>query len=390
MAAAAKARAAMPRAAARPKEKLGTDWCSKLDALDFVWRYIVYKFDSCEQYRPCQTCSTVDMWRKAYNEHGPAAHPCSEADFKRFRRTALEMKLPGGQNDSTALPAPFPPNVSLAQQAFNEADYGGKAVPIYINSYNRRAMLEQMVNDLLRMGYRNLTILDNNSTYPPLLDYLRQLPVGVSLIRLRRNEGHLSLFKLGLQRWHAHEYFAYTDPDLDLSTLPWTFIGDLITLHKQLHAPPDIKVGPALRLDNLPRCSKRTVDVITWEQQFWRQPVLRRVGSAAGTPVFDAKIDTTFALYPPGWGMANPNPNANAQKLKRLRALRVGGAYAVGHPAWGSDKSSGLQMKWRRKETAFYLRSKRADIGHWSGGRKRHRPPKGGTRLLGNVLSVDR
>lgn len=48
-------------------------------------------------------------------------------------------------------------------------------VPIFINSRDRLGVLKKLIDWLLDAGYRNLIILDNNSTYPPLLEYYNNI-----------------------------------------------------------------------------------------------------------------------------------------------------------------------------------------------------------------------
>ena len=44
-------------------------------------------------------------------------------------------------------------------------------VPIFINARDRLGVMKKLIDWLLDAGYRKLIILDNRSTYPPLLEY---------------------------------------------------------------------------------------------------------------------------------------------------------------------------------------------------------------------------
>ena len=46
-----------------------------------------------------------------------------------------------------------------------------KAIPIIINNRNRYTFLLQLIEALELRGYTNIHILDNDSDYPPLLEY---------------------------------------------------------------------------------------------------------------------------------------------------------------------------------------------------------------------------
>lgn len=48
-------------------------------------------------------------------------------------------------------------------------------VPIFINARDRLGVMKKLIDWLLDAGYRNLIILDNNSTYPPLLEYYNNI-----------------------------------------------------------------------------------------------------------------------------------------------------------------------------------------------------------------------
>ena len=48
-------------------------------------------------------------------------------------------------------------------------------IPIFINARDRLGVMKKLIDWLLNAGYRNLIILDNNSTYPPLLEYYSAL-----------------------------------------------------------------------------------------------------------------------------------------------------------------------------------------------------------------------
>ena len=48
-----------------------------------------------------------------------------------------------------------------------------KEIPIIINNFNRLDTLQKLIASLEIRGYRNIYIIDNLSTYPPLLDYYK-------------------------------------------------------------------------------------------------------------------------------------------------------------------------------------------------------------------------
>src|SRR5690606_28311900 len=86
------------------------------------------------------------------------------------------------------------------------------------------------------------------------------------------------------------------------------------------------KVGPALRIDDIPDFYKHKKQVIDWEKQFWQH--------ALEPEVYEAAIDTTFALYKPGY------PRFHDLHGDFFKALRLGGKYTVRHGGWYVDNDN--------------------------------------------------
>lgn len=186
-------------------------------------------------------------------------------------------------------------------------------IPVFIVNRNRHEAMVRLIDWLRAGGTRKIVILDNASTYPPLLQYYDALPAGVNVLRLPQNHGPYVLWQ---QRVHEVLDTPYVLTDSDI--VPADFCpADLVgKLHETLLRYPDAgKVGPALRIDNLPDGYADADTVRKWESQFWEHPV------APG--VFAAPIDTTFALYP-----------AKANFSIDDRALRLGRPYVVEHTPW--------------------------------------------------------
>ena len=53
----------------------------------------------------------------------------------------------------------------------NIKDEDYQQIPIFINSRDRLICLQRLIDWLQNAGYRNIYILDNDSTYPKLLNY---------------------------------------------------------------------------------------------------------------------------------------------------------------------------------------------------------------------------
>lgn len=216
-------------------------------------------------------------------------------------------------------------------------------IPILINSYNRLGCLRRLIDWLRTAGHRRLYVLDNASTYPPLLEYLRQLEQSgsASVVRLGENLGHLALWRGNLLKLLgiATEY-VYTDPDV--VPAPFCPADAVGFLQRILADEPDVALaGLGLRLDDIPACYPHRSVVLAWEQQFWLRP--------AAPGLFLAPIDTTFALYRPGAGHGLAQP-----------ALRTGWPYLAAHEGWYADPCNGSE------EDRFYQRATLPETSHWS------------------------
>ena len=214
-----------------------------------------------------------------------------------------------------------------------------RLVPIVINSRDRRGCLEQLVAWLRSAGYANIAIVDNQSTYPPLLEYLRGVEQDVLVMRLPRNLGPRALWSSGLIGLLSEVPFVYTDPDvLPVEECPPDAV---VRLSELLDAHPQVtKAGLGIRIDDLPDAYAHKAAVRAWEANFWRRPL-------AGD-CYDAAVDTTFALYRPG-------------SWHQLRAVRAGSPYLVRHLPWYADSSRPTP------EDRFYAEHATADMSSWSG-----------------------
>lgn len=184
--------------------------------------------------------------------------------------------------------------------------------PIIINNFNRLEYLQQQIEWLLKVGQKNLHIIDNASTYEPLLKYYKTVPAKVYM--LDKNVGHEAFWRTHLYQRFGKYYHVYTDPDVlpDQNT-PGDFMNYFYDLLQQY--PQVRKVGFGLRIDDLPDYYPKKQEVIEWESKMFQDEI--------EPAVFKSKIDTTFALYRPG---------AFLQCWDET--LRTGAPYQLRHMPW--------------------------------------------------------
>ena len=91
-------------------------------------------------------------------------------------------------------------------------------IPVIINNRNLLTYPKQMFEDLKSFNdIGDITIVDNDSTYEPLLEWYETKPC--EIIKTSNN-GHLSPWLIDLPKKLTSEFYVVTDSDLDLSTTP--------------------------------------------------------------------------------------------------------------------------------------------------------------------------
>ena len=85
-------------------------------------------------------------------------------------------------------------NFASIQKVFeNQEKNGLKNIPVFLISFNRLSYLESMIKRLEQMNVKNIHIIDNASTYPPLLEYYKSIPYEV--FYMKSNEGQMVFWK---------------------------------------------------------------------------------------------------------------------------------------------------------------------------------------------------
>lgn len=192
-------------------------------------------------------------------------------------------------------------------------------VPVFVIVRDRLGVLRELVTWLERADVGEIWLVDNNSTYPPLVEYLELSPH--SVVRTGRNLGHRAPWLSGTVQRVAHgRHFVVTDPDVvpdvDCPLDAVDYFRELLDRH------PDVdKVGFGLRIDDIPDAYPLAEQARAWEARFWTDEIEHGV--------FRADIDTTFALYRP-----------LDRRHEEDRALRTGSPYVARHHPWYLDPSS--------------------------------------------------
>lgn len=189
-------------------------------------------------------------------------------------------------------------------------------IPVVIMCRDLLTPLEDLIAWVEAEGLERILLVDNDSSYEPLLDYYEQTPHQV--IRLGRNAGHRSAWLPEVRALVGDRPFIVTDPDV--VPVPEAQGATKFFIELLNRYPLHPKVGFGLRLDDLPEHYGPREDVLRWESQFWQ------VEHEPG--VYVAPIDTTFAL------------NRPHTELVVRPALRTGHPYVARHTPWYQDSAN--------------------------------------------------
>jgi hypothetical protein len=211
-------------------------------------------------------------------------------------------------------------------------------VPILIICRDRLTELSQLVTWLETAGYRRIVLVDNASTYEPLLRYLDE--TSHVTMRLAQNLGHRVVWEgRVLEKMGHDDIYVVTDcdvvPDDQCPPNVVEYFAGLLLRYGDVD-----KVGFGLRIDDLPDCYSFKRDVQDWESQFWEHEIEQ--------DVYRADIDTTFALYRPGTAFSID------------RALRTGPPFVARHLPWYADSAN------LSEEELFYREHMSETVGNWN------------------------
>jgi hypothetical protein len=133
---------------------------------------------------------------------------------------------------------------------------------------------------------------------------------------------------------------VYTDSDvLPTKNCPKDLIEQL---YRVLIKYPQIeKAGVALKIDDLPEHYSNKKEVLRIEKEWWAKEV--------EPGVFDAPVDTTFALY-------KPYAKGDAEECK---AYRIGGNLTFRHQPWYEDSDN------PNAEDVYYRQSVAGGSSYW-------------------------
>lgn len=186
--------------------------------------------------------------------------------------------------------------------------------------YNRLTIPKKLAESLADTGCEPI-LIDNGSSYPPLLEWYKNCPFKVHDLKQRYGERVFWDSKLFEQ--YNDEYYIVTDHDLDITNVPNDYVEKLI---QGLQNPNITKCGLSLELDDLPNTEYGN-DAKKFELKYWQEK------DYLGNYV--AGVDTTFAMYDRkrqgiGWDYGD----------KFYQATRLPKPYSAKHMPWYLNEKS--------------------------------------------------
>jgi hypothetical protein len=197
------------------------------------------------------------------------------------------------------------------------------SVPLYIPTFNNPTYTFNFINQVAGLNFSKIIIMDNNSTYPPMIKLLNELESKYEVIRLDENLGPHLILRNPEYYKSLPDIFALSDPDVEFpKVLPSDFQDLLIKIGIKHRVG---KVGFAIEvpsenefLELIVNLDGKLRNMHEWEQQFWENEIDR---TSSGDPIYLTTLDTQFAIYNKDY--FNPE--------ERYKALRIGGNYTSKH-----------------------------------------------------------
>ena len=196
-------------------------------------------------------------------------------------------------------------------------------VPIYIPTFNNPTYTRNFLNQVDGLNFSQIIILDNKSTYQPMIDLLAQIDSKYEVIRLEENYGPHYILRNPEYYKTLPDIFSLSDPDVEFpKNISGNFQEEMIKIGIKYRFG---KVGFAIEvpsenefLELVVNLDGKLRNMHEWEQQFWQNEIDK---TTSGDPIFQTTLDTQFAIY--NKEFFNPE--------ERYKALRIGGKYTSKH-----------------------------------------------------------
>ena len=197
-----------------------------------------------------------------------------------------------------------------------------KNIPLIILSYNQPTYLKNLINWWKFYNPENeIIIVDNASTYLPLLEFYKNPGEGITILHYTENNCRWNLKKA----LEAIKCDYYVVSDCDIMPCPDTPPNFLEIFKYCIDRLGYHHVGFCLKIDDLPDFIDNKPEILANETGFWNNKTTIEFKGKEYTG-YRAPIDTTLAMYKKSDGWENPMP-----VKKWDSSLRIFNSY---HLAW--------------------------------------------------------
>jgi hypothetical protein len=203
-------------------------------------------------------------------------------------------------------------------------------VPVFIISFNRLHCLQQLVAWLESAELAEPIIIDNGSSYPPLLEWFEQMRNTIAIRDFKDNYGPYRIWEQRLFAPHTtpdQPFYVVTDPDvIPIPECPKDAIPRLIDTCNALRSP---KVGLSLRLETIPETLPTGQEIRAWETTLQSQGIgpSGAVGARPLPACYGSLLDTTFQV----------NHRDDVPLSYGSPGIRLAHPYQADHLGWNLD-----------------------------------------------------
>jgi hypothetical protein len=221
-----------------------------------------------------------------------------------------------------------------------------KNIPIVILNRDRLYPLIEQVTVLKNKGYNNITVIDNQSTYPPLLEWYKKSEIDIFHNNITENSCHAfrDLVYMNHPKFKQiiSDWYVFNDSDIiPLDTVPDDFIEHLIGYAKKYNKP---KVGMSIKIDDIDLNYSLNAWVHSYESTYWTNGI-----KDGDVELYPHPIDTTFSVHAP-----------NAIPTWSNDTLRVGVPYVVKHAPFYYNPNN------LPEDEKYYLSHMNKSSSNWS------------------------
>jgi len=237
-------------------------------------------------------------------------------------------------------------------------------IPVIIPVFNQLSYLKNFVNWWAWYYPENdIYIVDNASTYEPLLDYYEQVAYEnkkIHIVLCSENKCAENLADVIKERIEGlYDYYVVSDPDVMIhpSTPP-----DFLDVFKNcLDVHNFHRVGFGLITDDLPEWLHKREEIIYNESQLMHDPYELKYNDKIYTG-FKAPLDTTFSMFKSSHGWYAPMNGVDWGNCLRL--------FKAFHLTWYLSDDVNPEME------NYFTTAKYRDLGPVSAGKNNSRPKK--------------